>query len=170
MRALYIGRFQPFHKGHLEVVRYVLNQVEEIIIAIGSAQDSYTSQNPFTAGERFEMIRTSLCEEAFDINKIFIVPVEDIKRNSVWVSHVESLVPSFDVVYSNEPLNILLFEKKGYEVRNTPMFSRKEYSSTNIRLAILGGKIWEDLVPRGTKTVIERIGGMERIARINSTD
>ncbi|MBP7820288.1 MAG: adenylyltransferase/cytidyltransferase family protein, partial [Candidatus Methanofastidiosum sp.] len=53
MRALYIGRFQPFHLGHLHVVKLILNSSKEIIIAIGSSQVSHTIQNPFTAGERF---------------------------------------------------------------------------------------------------------------------
>ncbi|MEM2915309.1 MAG: adenylyltransferase/cytidyltransferase family protein, partial [Candidatus Bathyarchaeia archaeon] len=59
-RALYVGRFQPFHLGHLEAVKYMLRNSKEVIIVIGSAQESHTLTNPFTAGERVYMIRLAL--------------------------------------------------------------------------------------------------------------
>ncbi|HLN89981.1 MAG TPA: adenylyltransferase/cytidyltransferase family protein, partial [Candidatus Binatia bacterium] len=51
-RGLYVGRFQPFHLGHLDAIKYVLKEVDELVIVIGSAQYSHNSNNPFTAGER----------------------------------------------------------------------------------------------------------------------
>jgi len=59
-RGLYVGRFQPFHLGHLSAVKSVLKDVEELVIVIGSAQYSHTTANPFTAGERLIMIRKAL--------------------------------------------------------------------------------------------------------------
>jgi len=170
IRGLYIGRFQPMHKGHLDVLRYILGQTDELIIAIGSAQESHTPRNPFTAGERFEMIRSVIREEGFDLSSIYIVPVEDVKRNSIWVSHVLSLVPHFDVVYANEPLATYLFEEAGFEVRKTLLFSRSSYSSTHVRESIVGGSDWQDLVPPSIFDYIRKKGGVERMVRINSTD
>ena len=56
MRGLLIGRFQPFHGGHLEVVRKIRTDrpAASLLIGIGSAEESYTWENPFTAGERIE--------------------------------------------------------------------------------------------------------------------
>src|SRR3970040_1541422 len=51
-RALWIGRFQPFHLGHLSMAKRILAEVDELVIGIGSAQYSHTPENPFTAGER----------------------------------------------------------------------------------------------------------------------
>jgi cytidyltransferase-related domain len=59
-RAFIVGRFQPFHKGHLEVIEEVLKEHDSVIIGIGSAQYSHTLQNPFTAGERHLMISNAL--------------------------------------------------------------------------------------------------------------
>ena len=59
-RGLYVGRFQPFHLGHLRAIKAVLKEVDEIVIVIGSAQYSHNSNNPFTAGERLVMIRRAL--------------------------------------------------------------------------------------------------------------
>ncbi len=170
MRALYIGRFQPFHYGHLEVIRKVLSENDELIIAIGSAQESHTKKNPFTAGERFEIIRSNLVHEDFDLSKVYIVPVEDIKRNSLWVAHVKSLVPRFDRVYSNEPLVKILFNEVGINVSKTPLFSRSDYSSTNVRNTILSGGDWKKFVPEATYEHIMRINGVERLKQINSSD
>ena len=60
--AAIIGRFQPFHLGHLELIRQIMNENDEIIILIGSSQANYTLKNPFTAGERVWMIRDSLID------------------------------------------------------------------------------------------------------------
>jgi nicotinamide-nucleotide adenylyltransferase len=59
-RGLFIGRFQPFHLGHLATVKFALKNVEELVIIIGSAQKSHELRNPFTAGERIQMIKDSL--------------------------------------------------------------------------------------------------------------
>ena len=56
-RGLYVGRFQPFHLGHLGAIKEVLKEVDELAIVIGSAQYSHNPSNPFTAGERLVMIR-----------------------------------------------------------------------------------------------------------------
>ena len=52
MKALYIGRFQPFHKGHLKILQKLAKKYDEIIIGIGSSQYSNTLENPFTSEER----------------------------------------------------------------------------------------------------------------------
>ncbi len=66
-RGLYVGRFQPFHKGHLEAIKEVLDEIEELVIVIGSAQYSHNIHNPFTAGERLVMIRHALQEAGIEL-------------------------------------------------------------------------------------------------------
>ncbi|HIQ38838.1 MAG TPA: nicotinamide-nucleotide adenylyltransferase, partial [Methanothermococcus okinawensis] len=56
MRGFLIGRWQPFHKGHLSIIEEISKEVDELIIGIGSAQKSHTLNDPFTAGERIMMI------------------------------------------------------------------------------------------------------------------
>src|SRR5205809_6256180 len=105
-RAFFIGRFQPFHRGHLAMVRRILESNDEIIVGIGSAQYSHTGENPFTSGERYEMIKRAL--DAEGVHNYHIVPIPDTHVHSVWVSHVTSLVPRLDVVYSNSHLLVRL--------------------------------------------------------------
>src|SRR5438552_17592149 len=130
-RAFFIGRFQPFHRGHLAMVRRILESNEEIIVGIGSAQYSHTGENPFTAGERHEMIKRAL--DAEGIHNYHIVPIPDTHVHSVWASHVTSLVPRFDAVYTNSDLVVRLFREHGPKVLSPPPLHREPLSGTTVR-------------------------------------
>ena len=67
--SLYIGRFQPFHFGHLSVVKKIIEKGEFLIIGIGSAEDNFLPENPFTASERWEMITLALDFEGISKEK-----------------------------------------------------------------------------------------------------
>ncbi|MBU6997128.1 MAG: nicotinamide-nucleotide adenylyltransferase [Theionarchaea archaeon] len=169
MRALYVGRFQPFHRGHLEILRRILREYHELIIIVGSAQHSHTLENPFTAGERIQMITETLDEERIT-KRIYIIPVDDIHRHAVWVKHVESLTPAFDCVFSNEPITTRLFREAGYTVKNTELLQREEWSGTEIRKMILTGQLWESSVPPAVVRVIKEIDGVARMKELAHTD
>lgn len=161
--GLFIGRFQPFHNGHEESIRNISDEVDEIVIGIGSADSSHSSKNPFTAGERIRMIQKSLQIE--DTN-VYTIPIVDIDRNSVWVSHVESLSPDFNVVYTNNGLVTRLFEEADYEVKNHEKVSRDTLSGTEIRRRIVEDENWEGLVPDEVVEQVERLDGVERVKSV----
>jgi len=169
-RALYPGRFQPFHLGHLESVKYILRNTSEIIIMIGSALQSHTLRNPFTAGERITMVRLALNEAGIDPAKYCIVPVPDLEIHGIWVSHVCSLVPKFEVVYSNDPLTRRLFIEAGFTVENIPFYRRNQCSATEIRDKMLQGISWEALLPKSVARYIKEIRGVERLRDLAKTD
>ncbi|MEM3703010.1 MAG: nicotinamide-nucleotide adenylyltransferase [Candidatus Bathyarchaeia archaeon] len=169
-RGLFVGRFQPFHLGHLSVVKDILKEVEELVIVVGSAQYSHRIDNPFTTGERLVMIRKALEEAGIDYRRIWIVPVPDIHIHMVWVSAVEGYTPRFDVVYSNEPLTRRLFKEAEYEVKSIRFHKRKAYSATEIRKRILKGENWEELVPKSVAEFIKEIGGVERLKDLTKSD
>ncbi|RLI42229.1 nicotinamide-nucleotide adenylyltransferase [Candidatus Bathyarchaeota archaeon] len=169
-RGLFVGRFQPFHLGHLAAIKYVLKKVDELVIVIGSAQYSHRRNNPFTAGERLVMVRKALEEAGVDCSKIWIVPVPDVHLHMLWVSSVEGYTPKFDVVYSNEPLTRRLFMEAGYEVESIPFHKRKLYSSTEVREELLKGESWEKLVPKSVADFIKEIDGINRLKDLVKTD
>ncbi|OYT40215.1 MAG: nicotinamide-nucleotide adenylyltransferase [Candidatus Altiarchaeales archaeon] len=157
--ALIIGRFQPFHLGHLLLIEEAAKHSDFIVIGIGSSQESHTKENPFTAQERRRMIERSL-----KIPKKFsIFDIPDIGNDELWVSHVEKLVPRFDIVYTNGELERRLFKESGYRVHATGFFNRDRYSGAEIRRRIISGEKWEDLVPEGTLAVMKEIDGVQRI-------
>ncbi|GAB3410911.1 nicotinamide-nucleotide adenylyltransferase [Haloparvum alkalitolerans] len=167
MRGFYIGRFQPFHDGHRHMVEEIATEVDELVLGIGSAGDSHSTRNPFTAGERVMMVTKAV--EELDLTT-YVVPIEDLDRNSVWVSHVESMTPKFEVAYSNNPLVVRLFEEAGVEVRGSPMFNRDVLEGTELRERMIHGRDWESLVPEAVVNVIEEVGGVARIQRVAETD
>lgn len=151
------------------MIKSIIEEVDELIIGIGSAQYSHTFENPFTAGERILMIAKSLRYEK--INKpYYIIPIPDINNNALWVSHVKSLVPPFDVVFTNNPLVRRLFLEAGYNVKPTPLYNREIYSGKEIRRRIVNDERWEDLVPKGTYEVIIEIDGVNRLKDIIKKD
>lgn len=163
-RAVFPGRFQPFHKGHLEVVRWALENIDELIIVIGTAQESHTIVNPFTAGERMYMIREALRWGGIDLGRVYIIPVPDILMNSVWPYYLKLFTPPFDTGISRNPLVIRLFREAGYRVLIPPPFDRERYSSTKIRKMMLSGdESWRDLVPPAVAEIIDAIDGVSRL-------
>ena len=169
MRALYIGRFQPYHLGHQAVLEKIAAEVEEIVIVIGSAQESHTPENPFTGGERMEMIYAALSESDL-IGRFIVTPLQDIKRNSVWVSHLQSMVPRFNAVYSNNPLVVQLISEAGIQIRKPPMYQRGLYSGTAIRKLMRENGDWAGLVPAAVAAFIEEMGGVERLISVSKSD
>ncbi|MEM3577245.1 MAG: nicotinamide-nucleotide adenylyltransferase [Candidatus Bathyarchaeia archaeon] len=169
-RGLYVGRFQPFHLGHLGAIKDILKEVDELVIVIGSAQYSHNLNNPFTAGERLVMIRRALEEAGIPYSKVWIVPVPDVHLHMMWVSAVEGYTPPFNVVYSNEPLTRRLFMEAGYEVKNIRFHERKLYSSTEIRERMLKDKSWEELVPKSVAAFIKEIDGVNRLRDLVKSD
>ena len=167
IRGLYLGRFQPYHLGHHEVLKQIAREVDEIIIGIGSAQKSHEIENPFTAGERVLMVSSAL--EEFGIRH-YVIPIEDIQRNSLWVSHVRSMVPPFEIAYTNNPLVIELLNEAGIEVKQSPLFQRNNYSGTEIRRRMLAGDEWEHFVPEKVVEIIKGIDGVRRLKTIAQSD
>jgi nicotinamide-nucleotide adenylyltransferase len=169
-RGLYVGRFQPFHLGHLGAIKEVLTKVDELVIVIGSAQHSHNLKNPFTAGERLVMIQHSLQEANVDLDKIWTVPVPDMHLHMLWVSAVEGYTPKFNKLYSNEPLTRRLFMESGYAVENISLFDRQIYASTFVREKMLKGEKWTDLVPKSVVDFINNIDGVNRLKDLARTD
>jgi nicotinamide-nucleotide adenylyltransferase len=169
-RGLYVGRFQPFHLGHLSAIKEVLEEVEELVIVIGSAQYSHNSSNPFTAGERLVMVRRALKDAGIDYSRLWVVPVPDVHLHMLWVSALEGYTPSFNVVYSNEPLTRRLFMEAGYKVKSIRFFERKLYTSTLVRERMLKDESWTALVPKSVADFIVEIDGVNRLRELNRTD
>lgn len=167
MRALFIGRFQPFHNGHKAVCEYIAKEADELIIGIGSSQMSHEPRHPFTAGERILMITRALHDLPVPL---YVLPIPDVNRNAIWVAHVKTMVPHFDVVYSSNPQVIRLFAEAGIPVKSAPMVEREVLSGTKIRERMVAGGDWEPYVPPETAEVIRSIDGLTRLAEVGRHD
>lgn len=169
-RGVFVGRFQPFHKGHLEFIKKILDEVNELVIIVGSSQYSHNLDNPFTSGERITMIRKAIKEAGIELSKIWIIPVPDVHQHALWVSQIVGYSPKFDVVYANEPLTRRLFTEAGFKVEPMHFIKREVYLATKIRNRMKTEANWEELVPKSVANYIKEINGDVRIRDLNKTD
>ena len=159
-KGLVLGRFQPFHLGHLELIKSIVNEQIEPLICIGSAQYSHSEENPFTVDERKKMIEGVMK----DLNcKYSIFGIPDINNYDLYVSHLETFVPSFDMVYSGNPIVQRLFAEAGYTVVKVNMFNREAWEGSSIRLAMKEDGDWESVIPNQVVNLIHDINGIDRL-------
>ena len=169
-RGLFVGRFQPFHNGHLEAVKSILRECDEAVIAVGSSQKSHEPDNLFTVGERIEMIYESL-KEAGLAGKCLVVGIPDINYNALWAKHLKILSPGFDFVYSNSPLVKRLFEEERVKVKPRKMVQRNEYDGSHIRKLMLEGKgAWKRLLPPAAARIAAAVKAEKRLKEIMGSD
>ena len=102
--ALFIGRFQPFHNGHLDAIQKILKDNERVIIVIGSAEKNFLKSDPLTAGERFQLIEESLKEAKITPDRYVIIPVRNVNNYALWVNHINIHVPPYTRLYTGSEL------------------------------------------------------------------
>jgi nicotinamide-nucleotide adenylyltransferase len=167
LTGLFIGRFQPFHKGHLATVKFALGRVDQLVIVVGSAQKNHEPRNPFTAGERIRMVKEALdADTEVDVRRILIIPVPDVDVHSMWTRQVDMLVPEYKVVFANDPFTLSLFRERDIETVEAPLYKREEMSATEVRRRMASGEKWQDLVPSRVAEIVREIRGIERIKSI----
>ena len=164
MNGLFIGRFQPFHLGHVEAIKFALSQVKNLWIGIGSSDKSNEKRNPFTDNERKEMILSSL--ESTILKRVQVYYIPDTGDHEKWTHHVDSIVPKYDIVFSNDDFTLSLYQKRGIKTMKVPLKEREKFSGTNIREMIAMGKNWKEFVPEGAKNVLLKIDAERRLSKI----
>lgn len=88
---VFIGRFQPFHNGHLAVVRHALDHGDQVLVLAGSAFRPRSTRDPFTADERAAMIAACLPPPARA--RVHVVPLSDAMYNdALWLRNVHAAV------------------------------------------------------------------------------
>lgn len=139
--ALFVGRFQPLHKGHLHVLKEMFGKYRKIVIVVGSINKS-DEKNPFSFEERKKMLNSVLKRYR---GRYTIIGIPDQKSNERWTELITKNA-KFDVVITRNP--IVKKCLKDFEIIEPPFYKRDKYNATNIRNAIKSGKDWKSLVPK----------------------
>lgn len=152
-RALFIGRFQPFHNGHLKVIKDILKENGWIAIVIGGpAKPDY--RNPFSFAERERMIRAAMRSEG--IRNYEVRKVADVNDDDEWNGKIKKL-GDFDVAYSRNPWVIRCLKKAGIPVKKHAFYERYKNCGRVIRQRIANGKEWKSLVPHDVYEYIRKV-------------
>ncbi|HIH38272.1 adenylyltransferase/cytidyltransferase family protein [Candidatus Woesearchaeota archaeon] len=139
MKAIFIGRFQPFHLGHLHVIKTYAKRYDLVII-IGSSNIQNTKENPFTAEERMLMLQT-----VFSSNNLTAALrlLGDVPDDIVWRKNLDSGA-AYDVVLTGNLHTASLFKDKKVII----LERYQGISSTAIRNNIKNSLPWDHLVPQ----------------------
>jgi len=149
--ALFIGRFQPFHKGHLYSLKKCFELADQVIVGIGSSQESGTENNPWDFEARKAMI------ESLDLqgDSLKVVALPDYPDDEVWLKEVKERVGNFNVVVSNNEWVLSIMQKAGYKTVETGLFNREELEGVKIRVLMRAGDMnWKLRVPKEVAELI----------------
>lgn len=98
--VVFIGRMQPPHLAHIEIIWRALQQSKKVIVLFGSASTPRTIENPWTVGERSKMVQ--VCFDPKDHKRLFFAGIEDVGSNQQWASNVQDTVAK---IINNDILN-----------------------------------------------------------------
>ena len=164
MDGLLIGRFQPFHLGHLDALHFALSKVDKLWIGLGSSNKPLQKDNPFSAEERKEMILASIDDSMKQRIQIYFIP--DLDNHIKWIELINTIVPKFNIIFTNDELTRHLYSKRDVTVLSIPFVKRDILSGTNIRDMIISNQTWEDFVPEGTKIFLSKTSTKQRLKNL----
>lgn len=153
-RFLYLGRFQPLHKGHHHVVSS-LKEDNSLVVGIGSSDRHHEQKNPLNFFERYRVLKNCFPE-------LEIIAVPDRETDPVWTRQILDKV-EIDRVVSGEGVTRKCFQEEDITVDHPDYLDRDRFRSTRIREKIRNGEDWKELVPECSLEVLEDIGFERRI-------
>lgn len=127
---VFIGRFQPPHLAHIEIIKQALQLAEHVVVLIGSANQPRTIKNPFHFEERSEMIYSSLPQELQ--SRVKTCAIKDIAYNDqAWVQQIQKTVDF--VTHCSANIGIIGYTKdeSSYYLSLFPQWKQIEVSNIN---------------------------------------
>jgi len=161
MIGVFVGRFQPFHKGHFLAIKWILKKTKKLAVFIGSLQEFNTFKNPFTFEERKKILEKVFLKRK--LKNVFFYGICDFLNDDLWTKKILKTLGRKDiVVFTQNPWTKRCFEKFKIKVLPHPLFLNG-ISGTEIRERIALSKKWEDLVLPEVVEFLKKIKAKERI-------
>lgn len=143
--GLVIGRFQPFHLGHVFLIKEALRLCEKVVIGIGSS-NVLDQDNIFTFEQRLKMIELFIREEKLEERIIKVVPIPDVPDDEEWFEITKKAIGHVDVVLGNNDWVNRIFEENGYKIKKIEYFDRVNLEGKKIRELIQKKENWGNRV------------------------
>lgn len=167
---VFIGRFQPFHIGHKQVIETALSKSSKVIVCIGSANQPRTIKNPWTASERTGMIFDGLDLPNHNKNRVMCVPISDQAYNDQkWAASVQEAINDIVRVHGPNTPKIGIIghskDESSYYLKMFPQWGKpiehgmnEKVSATDIRRLYFTNQLrfLEGVVPKGTLAFISQ--------------
>ena len=163
------GRFQPFHKGHLEYLRGAAERSDEIFVGITNPDPSrirpepsdplrhLPESNPWSYVERLLMVEAAASDAGLELARENVIPFP-VNEPELWDAYVPEGVTQYIRRFSTwGGTKIERLRAAGYEVVVLDEGAEKEISGAHVRAAMRAGEDWESLVPPGVVQVIREL-------------
>ncbi|MEX2682999.1 MAG: adenylyltransferase/cytidyltransferase family protein [Candidatus Sigynarchaeota archaeon] len=144
---MFLGRFQPFHRGHLKCLQHIEKQAQDVIVAIGSAQYSRDERNPLAYDERRDVIQHVIEREKLGFRNVFFVPIPDIHNERLWMQNIKFLFSDAIELNSNNDWVRGLAKGAGIRLGKKLAFEVGTLNGSNTRELMRAGGEWQALVP-----------------------
>jgi nicotinamide-nucleotide adenylyltransferase len=164
---LFLGRFQPFHDGHLSCLKRIRETSADVIIGLGSAQYSREKKNPLTCLERMDMISRIIDESGLGFDHVFLVPIPDIHNAALWMQNVNMLFDNAITLYSNNDWVRGLASDASIDLGEKIEFDIANLNGTRVRnLIAAGDDEWRAIVPNTCAAFLEEHGLIDIIKNL----
>ncbi|HMS39253.1 MAG TPA: bifunctional nicotinamide-nucleotide adenylyltransferase/Nudix hydroxylase [Pyrinomonadaceae bacterium] len=175
--GIVIGRFQPFHLAHQNLIKHSLSLAEKVIIILGSARSASDVKNPFTPAMREEIIRACFPDEA---NRLIFRAVRDYPYNDhVWTAEVQNIVAEVAEEKENAKISIVGFfkDRSSYYLNLFPQWNFEEFYSSDKKLLNLNASLirekyftesidWKEFLPSQVSAALDVFRQTEDFANL----
>jgi nicotinamide-nucleotide adenylyltransferase len=169
-RGMIHGRFQPFHRGHLEYLRGAAGRCDELFVGITNPDPNrirvepsdparhLPEANPWTYSERLLMVKAAARDLGLDLERVHVIPFP-VNEPELWPAYVPEGVTQFLRLFSEwGGTKLDRLREAGYEVVVLDEGAEKEISGAEVRQALRDRGDWESLVSPGVARVIRELG------------
>jgi bifunctional NMN adenylyltransferase/nudix hydrolase len=172
--AAFIGRFQPFHLGHLSVLKQAFESASHVIVVLGSANCAQNPKNPFSVAQREYLIRSALTEE--ERQRLTVVSVRDyLYDDGKWVMEVQNKVHEIAGYDKNVALIGYKKDRSSYYLDLFPLWqfihaSANKYTidATDVRQRWFTRAPFEHLVPESVYLYLSAQEGLVQYATLKA--